>query len=215
MSIRKRFRTKISRMIDLGPAELNDASKVEFKYIIMNLPVTKILDEKIEEMEEKIASIRSFLKIRFATRDDISGLCDLYNTAFFQCPDPYRPITINDMEVILEKSTILLANLYGMVSGFIILKIEENKGENDQIERVGVICGIAVHPRHRKKGVATALGLEGWNYFRDKDLDYLQCEVYEKNEPSMSFIKWVGFRPVGELVIKTPSARELNPLERI
>ncbi|MBD3188906.1 GNAT family N-acetyltransferase [Candidatus Bathyarchaeota archaeon] len=232
--IRKRVRKyKLSRVVEVGEPDVEKPKS--FKYIIMNLPVEKISGEKLAEMRKKAGFIRNLLDIRIAREIDIPGLRDLYNAAFFQCPDPYRPITIEDMTKIFHKATIIIANLYGTDAGFIILKIEQrspdeaqgteetpvaadsNSLREDDVRtvRVGVIAGIAVLPQHRNKGVATAIGLKGWEYLSDKNLDFLQCEVYEENEPSLSLITWVGFRPVGELVLKAPSAAAINPLERI
>ncbi|MHA1679549.1 MAG: GNAT family N-acetyltransferase [Promethearchaeota archaeon] len=206
-------RLKISHVIEVGDPSVEKGK--QFRYIIMNLPVDKISSAKLSEMEAKCGFIHKMVKVRPASRDDIPDLCDLYNTAFFQCPDPYRPISLADMEQIFQKSTIIIAYLYGAPAGFIIIKMETKELEGGAHEKIGVIAGIAVHPRHRNKGVATAIGLEAWGYLEDKGLDYLQCEVYEQNNPSLSFITWVGFRPVGELIMKVPSASEINPLERI
>jgi ribosomal protein S18 acetylase RimI-like enzyme len=103
-----------------------------------------------------------------------------------------------------------------MLSSFIIIKIETQTNPiTEDPERVGFICGIAVHPKHREKGVATAIGLAGWNFLADKKIDLLKCDVYVKNEPSLGFITWVGFRPVGELIVRVPDIMSLNPLERL
>lgn len=209
-TIQKRVaRLKMAKVVDLTPQDSTDVVK-SFRYLVMNLPAEKISPAKLEEMRVKAGSIGGSLKVRIATVDDIPGLCDLYNAAFFQCPDPYRPVSIDDMTEIYHRSTIVIGSLYGMDAAFIVLKVEEHEGK-----RVGVICGIAVHPRHRQKGLATGIGVEGWRHLAGKNLDYLQCEVYEKNEPSIKFITWVGFRPAGEVIIKAPSAAALNPLDRI
>ncbi len=119
------------------------------------------------------------------------------------------------MRAIFEKSTIIMGSMYGSDAAFIVNKIETQTTETGKKERLGVICGIAVHPRFRQKGLATAIALDAYDFFKEKNIDYLQCEVYEKNDPSLSFITWVGFRPAGQLLVKTPSAQQINPLEHV
>lgn len=204
----------MTRVIEIEGAKVGDATPA-FRYIIMNLPMSKISQEKLAEMAAKVRQVKPLLKTWIASEADIPRLVDLYNASFFQCPDPYRPVTEADMRSIFEKSTIIMGNMYGIDAAFIVNKIESRVAETGKVERLGVICGIAVHPRFRQKGLATAIGLVAYDFFKDKGVDYLQCEVYEKNDPSMSFITWVGFRPAGQLVVKTPSAQQINPLERL
>jgi ribosomal protein S18 acetylase RimI-like enzyme len=207
-------RLKMTKVVEVEGAKVGDTAPA-FRYIIMNLPMSKILPEKLEEMAMKTRQVRPLLKSWVAGEADIPRLVDLYNASFFQCPDPYRPVTESDMRAIFEKSTIIMGSMYGMDAAFIVNKIEMQTIETGKNERLGVICGIAVHPRFRQKGLATAIGLDAYEFFKDKRVDYLQCEVYEKNDPSMSFITWVGFRPAGQLVVKAPSAQHINPLEHV
>ena len=207
-------RLKMSKVVEVEGTKLGEESP-SFKYIIMNLPFNKINAEKLAEMDGKIRQVKAFIKSRKAEEKDIPNLVALYNVSFFQCPDPYRPVTEEDMRAILEKSVILIGSMYGVDAVFIVVKMENIPNEAGKYERVGVICGIAVHPRFRQKGVATAIGLEAYKYLLDKNIDYLQCEVYETNGPSMAFITWLGFRPVGELIVKAPSVAQVNPLEHV
>jgi ribosomal protein S18 acetylase RimI-like enzyme len=207
-------RLKMTKVVDVEGAKIGDTAPV-FRYVIMNLPISKISKEKLDEMAAKTRMVRPLLKSWIASEADISRLVELYNASFFQCPDPYRPVTESDMRAIFEKSTIIMGSMYGMDAAFIVNKIETQATETGKNERLGVICGIAVHPRFRQKGLATAIGLDAYEFFKDKHVDYLQCEVYEKNDPSMSFITWVGFRPAGSLVLKAPSAQQINPLEHV
>ncbi len=214
-NIKQRIRRlKMTKVIEVEGAKVGDTAPT-FRYIIMNLPMSKILPEKLDEMATKTRSVRPLLKSWVAGEADIPRLVDLYNASFFQCPDPYRPVTESDMRAIFEKATIIMGSMYGTDAAFIVNKIETQVSATGKNERIGVICGIAVHPRFRQKGLATAMGLAAYDFFKDKNVDFLQCEVYEKNDPSMSFITWVGFRPAGQLVVKAPSAQQINPLEHV
>jgi ribosomal protein S18 acetylase RimI-like enzyme len=204
----------MTKVVEVEGTKIGDAGPV-FRYVIMNLPMSKISPDKLAEMAEKTRQVRPLLKSWVAEASDIPRLVNLYNASFFQCPDPYRPVTEADMRAIFEKSTILMGSMYGMDAAFIVNKIETQTSSTGAQERLGVICGIAVNPRFRQKGLATAIGLDAYEFFKTKTVDYLQCEVYEKNNPSMSFITWVGFRPAGHLVVKAPSAQQINPLDHI
>jgi ribosomal protein S18 acetylase RimI-like enzyme len=214
----KHVQERLTKLRHVESIDLGDGTdpKREFTYIMMQLPAMKLKMEKLAQMEQKAEEIRPFFKTRFAIEEDIPALVDLYNVSFFQAPEPYRPITTEDMQTLFDRATIIIGSLYNKLSSFIILKLETQTNPlTEDIERVGFVCGIAVHPTHREKGVATAIGLAGWNYFADKKITMLKCEVYEKNEPSLGFITWVGFRPVGELIVRVPDIMLLNPLERL
>ena len=68
---------------------------------------------------------------------------------------------------------------------------------------------------HQRAATRAAPTGAAFDFLSKQNLDYLECEVFEENEPSLSFITWVGFRPVGELIVKAPSVDDVNPLEHI
>jgi ribosomal protein S18 acetylase RimI-like enzyme len=50
--------------------------------------------------------------------------------------------------------------------------------------------------------LGTILGLAAWNYFKEKGLKELRCEVYKENLRSYNFIKSLNFEEFGEEVYR-------------
>lgn len=158
-------------------------------YIQMRLPVEKITLEFEESLRKKIA--QNFLKadIREAEREDFDSIVSLYNKAWLTSQTPFRPLDKDSLKKIFEDpdTVILIAKVYAMDAGFVILDFE---GPNKEI---GVIAGLGVLPRFQRKGLGTVLGMATWNFFKKKGVKELRCEVYKDNKVSYSFIKWIGF----------------------
>jgi ribosomal protein S18 acetylase RimI-like enzyme len=158
-------------------------------YVQMRLPVEKITPEFEESLRKKIA--KNFLKanIREADQNDLDSIVSLYNKAWLTSQTPFRPLDKESLEKIFEDpdTVILIAKVYGMDAGFVILDFE---GKNKDI---GIIAGLGVLPRFQRKGLGTVLGMATWNYFKKEGVKELRCEVYKDNNVSYSFIKWIGF----------------------
>ncbi|TXT54157.1 MAG: hypothetical protein BAJALOKI2v1_810012 [Promethearchaeota archaeon] len=158
-------------------------------YIQMRLPVEKITLEFEESLRKKIA--QNFLKanIREAEREDFDSIVSLYNKAWLTSQTPFRPLDKDSLKKIFEDpdTVILIAKVYAMDAGFVILDFEGSKKE------IGVIAGLGVLPRFQRKGLGTVLGMATWNFFKKQGVKELRCEVYKDNKVSYSFIKWIGF----------------------
>lgn len=158
-------------------------------YVQMRLPVEKITPEFEESLKKKIA--KNFLKanIREADQNDLDSIVSLYNKAWLTSQTPFRPLDKESLEKVFEDpdTVILIAKVYGMDAGFVILDFE---GKNKDI---GIIAGLGVLPRFQRKGLGTVLGMATWNYFKKEGVKELRCEVYKDNNVSYSFLKWIGF----------------------
>ncbi len=167
-------------------------------YVQMRLPVEKISPEFEASLKKKIQENFIKAKIRVATNDDLESLRALYNRAWLSTNEPYRPIEIETLEKILNASDtiFLIAKVYGIDAGFAILDFEGNDKE------IGNIAGMGVIPRFQRKGLGTILGMAAWNYFKEKGVKELSCEVYKDNNVSYTFIKWLGFQESGKKVYR-------------
>ncbi|MHA1436666.1 MAG: GNAT family N-acetyltransferase [Promethearchaeota archaeon] len=175
-----------------------DISEKGLTYIQMKLPVEKITPEFEKSLKNKIEGKIIKAKIREATESDLESITNLYNRAWLTSNTPFRPINVEDLEKVLnDPDTIfLISNVYGIDAGFVILDFE---GENKEY---GIIAGLGVLPRFQRKGLGTILGIAAWNYFKEKKVKELRCEVYEYNFISQSFIKWIGFEEYGKKTYK-------------
>ncbi|MHA1804260.1 MAG: GNAT family N-acetyltransferase [Promethearchaeota archaeon] len=165
-------------------------------YRQMRLPVEKITPEFEEKLRKKVEENFLRAKVRRVEREskhDLRSVMDIYNKAWLTASTPFRPLTLEALKKIYSDpdTVILIARVYNMDVGFVILDFE---GENKEI---GVIAGLGVLPRFQRKGLGTVIGMAAWNFFKEKGVKELRCEVYKDNVVSYSFIKKIGFEEFG------------------
>jgi len=167
-------------------------------YLQMRLPVNKITNEFEDSLKEKIEHKIYYAKIREAKEGDLTSIQNIYNRAWLTSNTPFRPIEKDTLKKIFNDpdTVLLVARVYGIDGGFVILDFE---GENKEY---GVIAGLGVLPRFQGKGLGTILGLAAWNYFKEKGLEELRCEVYKDNQKSYNFIKGLNFEEFGKNIYR-------------
>lgn len=163
-------------------------------YVQMRLPVDKITKKFESQLKEKIEHNIFHANIREATEKDLQTIVDIYNKSWLTANTPFRPIARETMKKIFADSdtAFLIARVYGIDGAFVILDFE---GEHNEY---GIIAGLGVLPRFQRKGLGTVLGLAAWEYFKNKGVKELRCEVYKGNERSFNFIKGLNFEIYGE-----------------
>ena len=206
LDLKKRRIREFFSTFKLKPKEKEeDIDKIQEKvfqegmvYIQMKLPVEKITPEFEAELIETIEKNFIHANIREATRKDLKILMDLYNKAWLTSNTPFRPITVDSLRQIFEDpdTVFLIGKVYGKDAGFVILDFE---GKNKEY---GIIAGLGVLPRFQRKGLGTILGMAAWNYFKNKGVIELRCEVYKNNLGSHSFIKWIGFEEYKKMLYR-------------
>ncbi|MBY9009141.1 MAG: GNAT family N-acetyltransferase [Candidatus Lokiarchaeota archaeon] len=167
-------------------------------YLQMRLPIEKITKEFENTLKEKIERNIFQANIREAELKDLSMITDIYNKSWLTSSTPFKPIQRGTLKKIFtnQNTVFLIAKVYGDDGGFVILDFE---GENNEY---GVIAGLGVLPRFQGKGLGTILGLAAWNYFKEKGLKELRCEVYKDNQKSFYFIKGLNFEEFGRIVYR-------------
>jgi len=171
--------------------------KDSYTYYKMRLKLSEIREEIFPLLKKKFERIEHLIKFReFDSRFDKEILMNIYNRAFLTSPDPFRPLTINELDDI--DSTIFFIKLYGLDSGFISISIEES----DQGEKIGLIPIMAVLPERQRRGLGSALALKAYDFLKNKDIEFVECEVGEDNLASFLFVKFIGFKVYGKEVIK-------------
>jgi len=167
-------------------------------YLQMRLPINKITEEFEDSLKEKIEHKIFHASIREATEGDLTSIKNIYNRAWLTSNTPFRPIEKDTLKIIFKnpETVFLVAKVYNLDGGFVILDFE---GENKEY---GVIAGLGVLPRFQGKGLGTILGMAAWNYFKEKGLKELRCEVYKDNQKSYNFIKGLNFEECGKKVYR-------------
>ena len=167
-------------------------------YLQMRLPIDKITKDFENSLKEKIEHKIFHASIREATKNDLTSVQDIYNKAWLTSNTPFRPIEKDTLKKIFNDpdTVFLIAKVYGIDGGFVILDFE---GDNKEY---GVIAGLGVLPRFQGKGLGTILGLAAWNYFKEKGLEELRCEVYKDNQKSYKFVKGLNFEEFGKKIYR-------------
>ncbi|MFX1286534.1 MAG: GNAT family N-acetyltransferase [Promethearchaeota archaeon] len=179
-------------------AEKNETRK-KHKFLVMKMSWDQALDvmKRLEkEMKEENGVILKKVRIRELQLDkDAEMFVRCYNRAFITAPDPYRSLTLQDVQHFKEST--FVAELYGQIVGFIFLVIEPLIKQGIHLDRQGVIAGIGVDPRYRRKGIAFLLAARAAKYFEENNVMELICEVYHENKVSYNFIRNFGFSQTG------------------
>ncbi len=167
-------------------------------YLQMRLPINRITNEYENSLKEKIEHKIFHAKIREATENDLATVKNIYNKAWLTSNTPFRAIEKDTLKKIFNApgTVFLIAKIYNIDGGFIILDFE---GENNEF---GVIAGLGVLPRFQCKGLGTILGMAAWNFFKEKGLKELRCEVYKDNQISYNFIKGLNFEEFGKKIYR-------------
>ncbi|MFX0072530.1 MAG: GNAT family N-acetyltransferase [Candidatus Hermodarchaeota archaeon] len=162
-------------------------------YIQMRLPVDKIT----KEFEENIKNSAKFknlnVKIREASENDLTVIINIYNKAWMTSNTPFSPLSFESIKNLYNfpDTTILIAKIYGIDAGFLILDFEGQKQE------IGFITALGILPRFQRKGIGSVLGVASWDYFKNKEIKELRTEVYINNHKSKKFLKFIGFEEFG------------------
>ena len=177
-----------------------EAPKKGYRYLIMELPYDEMKRLSVSR-EPLISTDKKFktIKVRAYNPNDPNEpklLSELFNLILLTSPDPYRPLTEEETRKYFGEGT-FIAFLYGKPVGYGVVTIEETEEG-----KIGVIAGIGVHPRHRRKKIALFITIKIGKWFLQRnDLIKLQCEVFEDNKVSQAFISSLGFKIVGEMYL--------------
>jgi ribosomal protein S18 acetylase RimI-like enzyme len=190
----------IEKDIEKGKVDYVEKEIVEkgMVYTQMKLPVDRITKEFEDSLRNKIEHNIYNAKIREATEKDLNIVKDIYNKAWLTSNTPFRPIEKETLNKIFHDpdTVFLIAKVFGVDAGFVILDFEGKEKE------YGIIAGLGILPRYQHKGLGTILGLAAWNHFKEKGLQELRCEVYKENKKSYNFIKALNFEEFGEEVYR-------------
>lgn len=127
------------------------------------------------------------LNIRKMIRADISGVHHIEKQSF---RDPWEEKTI-DEAISVFPDTIFIAELSGIVCGYIICGIEDT-GE----EMYGHICSLAVGPEFRHKGAGSSLVRRAEHAVMLSGGTAMQLEVRVSNQMAQEFYRKLGYEPV-------------------
>lgn len=162
----------------------------EKAYLIMKADAEQALALAADWWEEK--EVPKYVHVRGLERNDLPEFVDLYNKCFLASPDPFCPLTTEEVQK-LDFEGVFVAEMWKSLAGFIACFIEE-----DEESIYGEITGIGVLPSRRRKGVATALIRCASEYFIDAGVEEVYCEVFEENKPSLMLIQAYSFVEVGK-----------------
>ena len=179
-----------------------DTPKEKYKFLVMKMSWDQAIDA-MKHIEEELNNDRAnyLKKVRirnFRPNEDANEFILCYNRAFISAPDPYRSLTLEDVHHFKPETT-FVAVLYGRIVGFVFLVIEPLIKRGKTLGRQGVIAGVGIDPRYRRKRIAYLLATRAAQYFVENDVMELVCKVYFENKVSYSFIRSFGFSHTGTI----------------
>ena len=188
LNLKKRKIRSYFLSVDKKDQEEDEVELLE--YIQMKLPVSDITAELEADLTKKVNNNILRAKFREANEEDLPSVKYLYDRSWLTSQTPFSAISVSSLKSIWDypETIILIAKVYGSDAGFAILDFE---GENREF---GVIAGMGIIPRFQRKGLGTVIGMAAWNYFKNKGVQELRCEVYKGNTVSYQFIKSIGFK---------------------
>ena len=185
------------------------SSSSSYRYIIFEVdPETardKLQKKLSSQSSNKLSNI-SVSKLDWSKSREVGHFVACYNRIFLACPDPFRPITIEEALTLADGRVTFLAHLYNRAVGFLIGYVDFHQIEGKLVP-FGNIAGIGTIPERRRLGIALLLILASSEYFLKKEVVRLRCEVYEKNNASLELVKSHGFREIGDNVLSSPTPK--------
>lgn len=125
------------------------------------------------------------LLIRDMRVQDIPEIMDIEHTSF---SSPWSEIAFQG-ELRKEYAVTRVAELRHNIVGYAIANYILNEGH---------ILNLAVHPAHRRQGIATSLIYQLLNILQKKGCSLLYLEVRVSNAPARLFYEQLEFRVVGK-----------------
>ena len=170
-------------------------------YRQMRLSVGGLTREQEKKYNEELKLNPLKAKIYEASDKDIKALVNLYNKSWLTSKTPFRSIAAKTMMSLYHNPEIiiLIAKVYGIPAGFIILDFEGEKDHYASILALGIL------PRFQHRGLGRFLALNAWKYFTQRDIRELRSEVYVDNIVSYKFNQAMGFE---EIDVKTYTNEE-------
>ncbi|MFX0076800.1 MAG: GNAT family N-acetyltransferase [Candidatus Hermodarchaeota archaeon] len=161
-------------------------------YRQMRLYLEQVTPEQEKRFNEELELNPLKVKVSEASDKDIETLVDLYNKSWLTSRTPFTIIKAETMRSLHRNPEIiiLIAKLYGISAGFIILDFEGEK------EQYATILALGISPRFQNKGLGRFLGLNAWKQFKQRDIKELRSEVYIENTISYKFNKAMGFNEI-------------------
>ncbi len=167
-----------------------------YVYAKMRLDLSGLKKEVIDVLSKKVEKIKHLINFKEYTTSDKEIFIRIYNRAFLTSPDPFHSITLDDLEDLNLK--VFFIKMFGREYGLICISIEQN----EKNEKIGVIITLAVMPEKQRRGLGSALALKAYEFLKQNNINIVECEVGEKNIPSYTFVKFIGFRKYGEEILE-------------
>lgn len=125
------------------------------------------------------------VSIRPAERADLLAVVRIENASFAQ-PWPY-----NAFERFLGEPGFLVAEVAGEIAGYVVADVTQQIGR-----ALGHVKDIAVHPDHRRAGVASTLLSRSLGVLAAHGAETVKLEVRRSNDEAKRLYQGFGFDPL-------------------
>lgn len=159
-----------------------------YTYVVMELD-KNLFFNRIDEIRDRVSKrLGENVRIVDLSEENAGDFVEVYNRAILASPEPFRPITVEEA-LRLPRPGSFIAYYFGRPAGFLVCHIEGDSG---------IIAGIGVDPRFRRRGIASALALKATEFLMKMSVKRVLCDVYINNSDSILFVSQFGFKPTRE-----------------
>lgn len=123
------------------------------------------------------------MQIRRMSEKDIESVAELEQQIF---SSPWRKESI-EKAYLIEANIYLVAEVEGKIAGYCGLWTSFETAD---------LCNIAVHPEHRRKGIADAILKESFGFCRQRQVEQMLLEVRKSNVSAIALYCKNGFKNI-------------------
>jgi len=139
---------------------------------------TKDDEPKIKELIEKLHAFEMPMEELYASRPDTAER----NMRFF------KRMIKND------NGTIFVAEVDNQIVGYAVCWIAKRPPYLYKVDRIGYISDVFVEEQYRRRGIGSALLGKILEWFKNKNIKYVELSVLVKNEKAIKFYEKHGFK---------------------
>jgi ribosomal protein S18 acetylase RimI-like enzyme len=96
-----------------------------------------------------------------------------------------------------ETAGVFVAEVNGRIIGYALGWMGQPWGYKG---KRGYFCDCFVEKKYRRHGIGLALARALLNWFKEKDVECVEADVYSENEASLEMLKKLGFKEVSKRV---------------
>ena len=164
------------------------------RYLVLEAPIETAayhLNKKKESHQGQTQNL--FIKaLDSNNKEEVDSFVTLFNLVLMTSPDTYVPITGEQAKKHFSQGT-FLGYKAKKIAAYVCTLLEDS---------VGVIAGIGIHPNQRGKKISFPMLSQAIEWLlTQKEVETIQCDVFENNLVSKSLFESLGFKQIDDVYL--------------